>query len=134
MTSDAKIGLLLGLIFIFVIAFIINGLPSLRPQSSKGDVTTNMTSVREENLGLGDREQKARETLGWSDLLDKPTEEAKGPVATSPEPSMAADNTKEAVPALLPSTDGIEKLTRGLGDIVKIVASTPAAQGTGPPP
>ncbi|MHC4575549.1 MAG: LysM peptidoglycan-binding domain-containing protein, partial [Planctomycetota bacterium] len=30
MTSDAKIGLLLGLIFIFVIAFIINGLPSFR--------------------------------------------------------------------------------------------------------
>ena len=35
MTSDAKIGLLLGLIFIFVIAFVINGLPSLRPPISK---------------------------------------------------------------------------------------------------
>jgi nucleoid-associated protein YgaU len=30
MTSDAKVGLLLGLVFIFIIAFIINGLPSLR--------------------------------------------------------------------------------------------------------
>ena len=35
MTSDAKIGLLLGLVFIFVIAFVINGLPSLRPPTSR---------------------------------------------------------------------------------------------------
>jgi nucleoid-associated protein YgaU len=40
MTSDAKIGLLLGLIFIFVIAFVINGLPSLRPPISKVEATT----------------------------------------------------------------------------------------------
>lgn len=40
MTSDAKIGLLLGLIFIFVIAFVINGLPSLRPPISKVGATT----------------------------------------------------------------------------------------------
>jgi nucleoid-associated protein YgaU len=39
MTSDAKIGLLLGLIFIFVIAFVINGLPSLRPPISKVEAT-----------------------------------------------------------------------------------------------
>ena len=40
MTSDAKIGLLLGLVFIFVIAFVINGLPSLRPPTaSQADVT-----------------------------------------------------------------------------------------------
>jgi nucleoid-associated protein YgaU len=137
MTSDAKIGLLLGLIFIFVIAFVINGLPSLRPQPSKGDVTTNMTSVRDENLGLAEREQKAREKIGWSDLLDKQTEEPKGPVAvtqsvapaTSPEQPVAADSTKEAVRSILPSADGIEKLTKGLEDIVKIVAqaSGPAA-------
>jgi hypothetical protein len=31
MTSDAKNWLLLGPIFIFVIAFVINGLPNLRP-------------------------------------------------------------------------------------------------------
>ncbi|OHB63966.1 MAG: hypothetical protein A2Y77_10205 [Planctomycetes bacterium RBG_13_62_9] len=40
MTSDAKIGLLLGLVFIFVIAFIINGLPNLRAQPTKAEVTT----------------------------------------------------------------------------------------------
>lgn len=37
MTSDAKIGLLLGLVFIFVIAFIINGLPG----SARNKTATN---------------------------------------------------------------------------------------------
>jgi hypothetical protein len=34
MTSDAKVGLLLGLFFIFVIAFIINGLPRFRSDTN----------------------------------------------------------------------------------------------------
>jgi len=137
MTSDAKIGLLLGLIFIFVIAFVINGLPNLRPQSTKGEVTRTMTSVQDEDLGLADREQKARETIGWPDLLGNQTEQPPGPVAetqstepvTNPEQTMAADSAREGVRSILPSADGIEKLTRGLEDIVRIVAqaSGPAA-------
>ena len=44
MTSDAKIGLLLGLVFIFVIAFVINGLPNLRPQqTTHADVLKNVS-------------------------------------------------------------------------------------------
>jgi hypothetical protein len=38
MTRDVKIGLLLGLAFIFMIAFVINGLPSFR-----GDEATPMS-------------------------------------------------------------------------------------------
>jgi nucleoid-associated protein YgaU len=34
MTSDAKIGLLLGLVLIVIIAFVLNGLPSLHPSQS----------------------------------------------------------------------------------------------------
>jgi len=79
MTSDAKIGLLLGLVFIFVIAFIINGLPNLKPQTSKGEVTTNMVPLTEENLGVADRAQKAQETLNWNELLGQP--EPEPPVA-----------------------------------------------------
>jgi nucleoid-associated protein YgaU len=73
MTSDAKIGLLLGLVFIFVIAFIINGLPNLRPQTSKGELTTTMAPVTEENLGVADQAQKAQEklTLNWDELLSQ---------------------------------------------------------------
>jgi nucleoid-associated protein YgaU len=39
MTSDAKIGLLLGLIFIFIIAFILNGLPGLHGKGGANQVT-----------------------------------------------------------------------------------------------
>jgi nucleoid-associated protein YgaU len=39
MTSDAKIGLLLGLIFIFIIAFILNGLPGLHGRGSSNQAT-----------------------------------------------------------------------------------------------
>jgi len=40
MTSDAKIGLLLGLVFIIIIAFVINGLPDfLQPDEEKVLVT-----------------------------------------------------------------------------------------------
>lgn len=69
MTSDAKIGLLLGLVFIFVIAFIINGLPNLRPQTTKGEVTLNGATTTED-FGLADAAQIAQETYTWDDLLD----------------------------------------------------------------
>lgn len=61
MTSDAKIGLLLGLVFIFIIAFIINGLPKLRGQSDSNELTTNM--VRNDPPGLGAWERRADEVL-----------------------------------------------------------------------
>ena len=45
MTSDAKIGLLLGLVLIFVIAFILNGLPNLRGHEDSNALTTEMMDV-----------------------------------------------------------------------------------------
>jgi nucleoid-associated protein YgaU len=124
MTSDAKIGLLLGLIFIFVIAFIINGLPSLRPQAKAEAVPGNVMPTQDENLGVADATQKANEAMHWDDLIDQQTEEPRGPVTTTksvelttppqPEQTVAADGV-----SLMPSAGGIEKLTKGLGDIVQ---------------
>jgi len=42
MTSDAKVGLLLGLVFIFIIAFLINGLPTFRGSKDNTDMTSIM--------------------------------------------------------------------------------------------
>ena len=42
MASDAKIGLLLGLVFIFIIALIINGLPSFHESGNNNELTTKM--------------------------------------------------------------------------------------------
>jgi nucleoid-associated protein YgaU len=51
MTSDAKIGLLLGLVFIFIIAFIINGLPKLRGETDSNELTNNM--MKDTRVGIG---------------------------------------------------------------------------------
>lgn len=53
MTRDAKVGLLLGLVFIFVIAFIINGLPGLRGSGDGNDLTRNRISTHKPDAGIG---------------------------------------------------------------------------------
>ena len=63
MTSDAKIGLLLGLVFIFVIAFLINGLPGLHNKDDTNKLTTNMVGLQNSPPGIGANERKVRLTL-----------------------------------------------------------------------
>jgi nucleoid-associated protein YgaU len=60
MTSDAKIGLLLGLVFIFIIAFIINGLPSFSRDTNNNQLTTNMVDSQNSPSALAARERKVR--------------------------------------------------------------------------
>ena len=52
MTSDAKVGLLLGLVFIFIIAFLINGLPTFRGTTDNGDMTGYMLNNQDYTIGL----------------------------------------------------------------------------------
>ena len=70
MTSDAKIGLLLGLVFIFIIAFIINGLPNFR-SNNNSELTTNMANIRDKNPALAAKERKAYRDI---ELPIKPVE------------------------------------------------------------
>ena len=65
MTSDAKIGLLLGLIFIFVIAFIINGLPRFQAVANNNELTTTMVSAPNGTLGIGGNERRVQENFDW---------------------------------------------------------------------
>jgi len=61
MTSDTKIGLLLGLIFIFVVAFVINGLPSFDgSQQSPNELSYNLAQDQFASPDLGAREENAR--------------------------------------------------------------------------
>ncbi len=61
MTRDAKIGLLLGLVFIFVIAFIINGLPSLRKKTSNEELTGQLPELRDPAHGIAESQRRARQ-------------------------------------------------------------------------
>lgn len=63
MTSDAKIGLLLGLVFIFVIAFIINGLPGLHQKDDSNKLTTNMVGLENNPSGIGANERRVQMAL-----------------------------------------------------------------------
>ena len=60
MTSDAKIGLLLGLVFIFIIAFIINGLPRFRSNTNNNELTTNTVNLPDDSMGIAAKERKAQ--------------------------------------------------------------------------
>ncbi|MHC4212962.1 MAG: LysM peptidoglycan-binding domain-containing protein [Planctomycetota bacterium] len=51
MTSDAKIGLLLGLVFIFIIAFIINGLPNFRGSDNPNKLMEGMINSQDNSVG-----------------------------------------------------------------------------------
>jgi nucleoid-associated protein YgaU len=63
MTSDAKIGLLLGLVFIFIIAFLINGLPNFHKDTNNNALTTNMVGPQNNPPGLAAKERKATEVI-----------------------------------------------------------------------
>ncbi len=73
MTSDAKIGLLLGLIFIFVIAFVINGLPNFLNKTDSNELTTTMTTFEDNSLGIGTKERKTQKDLDWMKVVEKQT-------------------------------------------------------------
>lgn len=96
MTSDAKVGLLLGLVFIFIIAFVINGLPSVRNEADNNQLTTNMVNSQNNTPGIAATERKMTrrvtnqtvrfETpLPQSKQADKPAPDIKpAPIAEPP--------------------------------------------------
>ncbi len=108
MTSDAKIGLLLGLVFIFVIAFVINGLPSLRPPTmGRAEVTT----VTGEDFEAG-VEGKVGAVPNLPDLLDqqRPGSET-APVATEPPKATVPESPQPSGPqASQPPTASDERV------------------------
>ncbi len=80
MTSDAKIGLLLGLVFIFIIAFIINGLPRFRSNTNNNELTTNMVNSQNDSIGIAAKERKAQEAFNRTERNNKePADEVQPP-------------------------------------------------------
>jgi nucleoid-associated protein YgaU len=71
MTSDAKLGLLLGLIFIFLIALIINGIPRFRAVANDNELAEETLNFDKDSLGLASGARKAQETLDWAEYLQR---------------------------------------------------------------
>ncbi|MHC4641082.1 MAG: LysM peptidoglycan-binding domain-containing protein [Planctomycetota bacterium] len=121
MTRDAKIGLLLGLAFIFVIAFIVNGLPSLRGSRDKdsNELTAGMANLPNRPAGLGVRE---REVLNRTTTVDAPSWRVPNPLVddqgvryTTPLPYRPLTDTSEN--PLKP------RESRDIGEVAKAVVA-----------
>ncbi len=69
MTSDAKIGLLLGLVFIFIIAFVINGLPRFRSAVANNEKAGNIVDPQSDSQAIGQRERRAQDMFEWQEQL-----------------------------------------------------------------
>jgi nucleoid-associated protein YgaU len=79
MASDAKIGLLLGLVFIFIIALIINGLPSFHESGNNNELTTNMVSLQNNPPAIAAKER--REVINLKESVVKEPQKVEPPSA-----------------------------------------------------
>ena len=102
MTRDAKIGLLLGLVFIFIIAFVINGLPSFSGQKNNNELTTNMVGLRNNPPAIGAKERKIINPVPIVQLEQSPPAASADDVRFDialPKTHVAADKTNQVEPA-----------------------------------
>lgn len=112
MTSDAKIGLLLGLVFIFIIAFIINGLPSFRND------TNELTTDGMVTLQNGLPENMVKEPKG--DIFNRP-----GPIRRQPGEDMSLLGDENDIRSRIPMSDilGAARDTSFMTDISLVEAT-----------
>ncbi len=102
MTSDAKIGLLLGLVFIFIIAFMINGLPSFRKNTNTNELTTSMVSSQNNPPAFGAKERE---------VINRGKQVEKQPLKVQ-SPPMGNQNVRFKTP--LPKSTSVVKRTGGV--------------------
>ena len=111
MTSDAKIGLLLGLVFIFIIAFIVNGLPSLRTETSGGELQNSvLLSSQNDNAAIGVKERNAETVLEGSDAREQESAEPGAPPAV--------DDQQIRFKSPMPQTGFVIREKEGLENII----------------
>lgn len=114
MTSDAKIGLLLGLVFIFIIAFLINGLPNSDKSANNNELTTNMAGLQNNPPGLAARERKAQQIFNRTQPSPKQYLKVNSPSTTE-------DSIRLIAP--LPNNTPAHTKTQ---NVVKVKTSAPA--------
>jgi nucleoid-associated protein YgaU len=130
MTSDAKIGLLLGLVFIVIIAFLINGLPGLlNADASGGVVSTSLAGFDNDYVGLSDKADEAVKAINAVKDVG-PTRTPSVPknytdvryTANLPVTSTSAVTGKNRPSRQLKSGTGIKRYTVQSGDNLAIIA------------
>jgi nucleoid-associated protein YgaU len=123
MTSDAKIGLLLGLVFIFVIAFIINGLPSFQRNVNTNELTTSTANAHSNPPGLAAKERKLQEVFEEIKVIQNKL--------SKKETSPSAENNIRSV-THLPNTTPPKTASRQNLDVRAVSAAQPAPKPIAP--
>ena len=111
MTSDAKIGLLLGLVFIFIIAFVINGLPSFQKDANNNELTVSTADSQNEPPGIAAKERKvSREVINQGIRSIRPLPNITS-VAKEAEKTIEVEPTTGAPPPrpIITKESGVEK-------------------------
>jgi nucleoid-associated protein YgaU len=116
MTSDAKIGLLLGLLFIFIIAFVINGLPRFRNITNGSEMTTNMVSSQSDTQPIGSRERQAPGVFNWTEQSAEQAYQEPQPVLEQKEDVRFKIQLPNEIPvandtSIMETADQIESIT-----------------------
>ena len=116
MTSDAKIGLLLGLLFIFIIAFVINGLPRFRNITNGSEMTTNMVSSQNDTQPIGSRERQAPGVFNWTERSTEQTYQEPQPVIEQKEDVRFKIQLPNEIPvandtSIMETADQVESIT-----------------------
>ncbi len=140
MTSDAKIGLLLGLVFIFAIAFLINGVPGFtRTTSGNNELTGNMVKLQRRPYSAWNRASSSqvrtligpasrrgggevaiveqRESAGTESTA--PSNQGVRYTASLPRSSAAAKDRSESKPSM---TKSAQVYVVGSGDNLAVIA------------
>jgi nucleoid-associated protein YgaU len=121
MTSDAKIGLLIGLLFIFIIALIINGLPNLRGSDDNNELTTNMVRSHSNTPGIGGA---GREVIRQTNGLGGQFQDGDGAEAVDDE-DVLYTRVLQIDPTIVAASDNDMGVSTPGGD-VKVEPSVPA--------
>jgi len=120
LSKEAKIGLLLGLVFIVAIAVVLRG------------VHRDSLTISDESAGLSKSQPEASETVPLSSVVEqlssehRPTAEHKVVVAVSTEPQASAGPASVAAPVSVPSGSGTSGLDSGQ---VRFVGELPGGGG-----
>jgi len=120
MTSDAKAGLLLGLIFLFVIAFIVNGVPVISNAQSGNDLTNIMIAIDETPvIGTNERDSTTRyevpllnsnssENIASGNPPPAPQPQPQKPVAINPPTTDATKTSENITPKTVKTTPPVQ--------------------------
>ena len=82
MTSDAKVGLLLGLVFIVIIAFLINGLPNLLNKDNSEEIVSNSVTEQVNNWGPKDQAESVVRSFSGPAVTNAASSTVQQPRAT----------------------------------------------------